>query len=842
MNHLDEQAATLAQKIKHLIITASGHTAEEASNEECFQALCTALREEMIINQTAALNTIEQKKVKMAYFLSMEYLPGRLLGNTISNLGATDLIKAILAKLNRNLKDLIPCESDPGLGHGGLGRLASCFLDSLATLQYPVRAYGLRYQYGIFEQEIWNGIQVEKPDCWLFHTNPWESRNEAHAVTVQFKGHPTLAHNTNGDPIELLHHSEEVRALPYDTPIVGFSTTPNYSVLTLRLWSTKESPRNFQLQRYNAGFFEQAAENTSLTDLLYPNDNTELGKRIRLKQEFLLVSASLQDIIRHVLKVHEDMSAFIDKVRIQINDTHPALVIAELVRLLTQEFNFSWKLALETCQTVCSYTNHTILREALEEWNELRLKEFLPRQYRIIQKLNQEFCDSVRAKFPGDEERIRRVSIIQDNQIRMAHLAIIGSHHINGVAKLHSELLKKKIFPDFFELYPNRFTNITNGVTQRRWLLQANPLLAAFITERIGTGWITDFSEIQKLAEFAEDFKSQEAFLSIKQQNKKALQAYLAQENPIRGRSGTIIAPSPSFCTDALFDIQIKRFHEYKRQLMNALHLIMIYQELKEDPKARPIRRVSIFGGKAAPNYVLAKQTLDLVYAVCRKIQNDNDVNGQLCALFVENYNVSKAEMLIPAADLSEQISTAGWEASGTGNMKFAMNGALTIGTPDGANLEMQDAVGDRWWPFRFGATAQENQLPYHPSEIYEKHPSIQKALTTLIDGTLATDAHETTAFAQIYKYLTQSDPYRVLKDLPAYYKTQKQVEELFLRPNLWAETAIQNIAAMSPFSTDASIRNYAEKIWEIEPCPPDLEVLEKVRSEYSEHDQCRIH
>lgn len=840
MDDLNKASSALAQKIKHLIITNSGSTADAATTEEFYQAFCATLREEMMINWTASLETIEQKKVRMAYFLCMEYLPGRLLGNNIANLGAADLVKAILAKLNRNFSDLSACETDPGLGHGGLGRLSSCFLDSIATLHYPVRAYGLRYQYGIFEQEIWDGLQVEKPDRWLLNENPWERRRDSHAVSIRFKGQSTPSQNTHGEPIELLENFEEVRAVPYDTPVIGYSAS-DYSVLMLRLWSTKESPRNFQLQRYNAGFFEQAAENTSLTDLLYPNDNTELGKQIRLKQEFLLVSASLQDIIRHVLKVHGDMFAFADKVRIQINDTHPALVIAELVRILTKDFDFSWRQAWEICQTVCSYTSHSILPEALEEWNEKRMRELLPRQYRIIQRLNQELCDSTRSRFPEDEARIRRLSMIQDTQVRMAHLAIIGSHKVNGVAKLHTELLKTKVFPDFFELFPDRFLNITNGVTQRRWLLHANPLLASFITERIGSGWITDFMQIGKLAKFASDPQSQNAFLAIKKKNKEALETFLARENCIRDRSGKIIAHSASIGSSALFDVHTKRFHEYKRQLMNVLHLIMLYWELKENPEARKVRRFAIFSGKAAPNYVRAKQILDLTYAVCRTLCSDTAVSSRLSAVFIENYNVSKAERIIPAADLSEQISAAGWEASGTGNMKLAMNGALTIGTEDGANIEMREAVGEKWWPFAFGSTAKENQLPYHPQEIYAKNRAIRRAVDSLKEGPFSDTAAESAAFAKIHKYLIKSDPYRVLKDLPAYYEAQQKAEALFLQPHAWAETAIHNIAAMGSFSTDRSIRDYAEKVWELTPCLPNPAILKKVRQEYSEHDQCRL-
>lgn len=832
---LKSKAEQLCQKIKHIIITHTGHTAKDATHEEFYEAFCSALREEVMINWTASVETLHKNKVRSINFLSMEYLPGRYFGKNVSNMGAHELIQAVFEKMGRNYKEIAACESDPGLGHGGLGRLSSCFLDSLATLKYPARAYGIRYQYGIFEQEIWNGVQVERPDCWLLNTNPWELRRDIHATSIHYRGNPIHGKNKHGDDVYLLEDFEEVRALPFDTPVVGYSETPDFSVVLLRLWSTKESPRNFHLQRYNAGFLDQAAENTSLTDVLYPSDNTELGKRMRLKQEFLLVSASLQDIIRRHLKVYQEMESFVEKVRIQINDTHPALVIAELIRKLTKDFEFPWKEAVEISRTVCSYTNHTILREALEEWNEHRVVELLPRQHQIIQKLNAEFCDSIRGKFPSDEERVRRLSLIEHGQIRMAHLAIYGTHTVNGVAQLHSEILKQKVFKDFYDLYPEKFTNVTNGVTHRRWLLFANPLLAEFITKRIGKDWIFDFSQIQKLAAYASDPNSQEEFLAIKRKNKQELLTFLARENPLRDNFGKIIENTKALNENALFDVHIKRIHEYKRQLLNALHLIMVYLDLIENPEARKISRLALFGGKAAAGYARAKQSLELISAISRKFREDPKINQKLAVIFVENYNVSKAELMIPAADLSEQISTAGWEASGTGNMKLAMNGALTIGTEDGANIEMRLAVGDAWWPFRFGASAEENERPYQPWEVYNSNPLIKRAVDTLKDGLFATTDLMNSSFNQIFASLVENDPFRVLQDLSSYYETQKKVEELYSTPEKWAEFAIHNIAAMGPFSTDRSIHDYAKNIWGISPYAIDPEILKKVREEYSE-------
>jgi starch phosphorylase len=833
------QVEKLAQHIKHLIITQSGRKVEQATIQEFYTALCTVLREESMVNWSAAIDTFHTKQVRMVNFISMEYLPGRLLANNIANIGAQDLIQALLVKMNRSYSDLINCEPDQGLGNGGLGRLSSCFLDSLATLHYPARAYGLRYQYGIFDQEIWNGSQVERPDCWLLNQNPWESRRDIYAVNVHFAGTPIRAQNKHGDEVYLLENQEEVRALPFDTPIIGYAKQSDFTVLTLRLWSTKESPRNFQLQRYNAGFLDQASENTSLTDVLYPSENNELGKRVRLKQEFLLASASLQDIIRRHLETYGNLSNFADKVRIQINDTHPALIIAEIVRTLMKNYEFSWQNAWEVCQECCSYTNHTILQEALEEWNEHRFEELIPRQYKIIQWLNQQLCDQLRTVYPKDEAKVRRMSIFHKGQTRMAHLAIIGSHHVNGVAKLHSDILKNQLFPDFSTFYPQKFVNVTNGISHRRWLLEANPLLAEFISQRIGRHWICDFSQIKKLASFAKDPKSQQQFLVIKRKNKEILIDFLKKENPLRDAFGKALASSPTLDADALFDVQIKRIHEYKRQLLHALHLIILYQEIKENPASRPIRRFSIFGGKAAPSYTEAKDIIQLITCIARKINNDPLTQHQLCVVFVENYNVTKAEIIIPAADLSEQISTAGWEASGTSNMKLAMNGALTIGTEDGANIEMRASSGSPAWPFSFGATAAENKAPYKAADIYVQNPKIQQALKALKDGSFTQTAEETQIAEKIYQNLIEKDFYRVLADLPSYYETQKKVENLFQNPSAWAEIAIQNIAGMGPFSADASIQNYAKEIWKIEPCSTEPELLNKVREDYIEHDRC---
>jgi glycogen phosphorylase len=843
---LDQHADMLVAKIKHYLITAMGRVLDEANLDEIYRALCYALREEVMIRWLASSRTHAKKNVRMLYYFSMEYLPGRILSNNITNLESNDVVRLVLNKLNKNLADIITRETDPALGNGGLGRLASCFMDSLATHHYPAQGYGLRYQYGTFEQQLWEGVQIEAPDCWLLGENPWEFRRDLRKVTIKYCGHTNPTTNIHGDEILTLQDFEEVWALPFDVPIIGYAVNSIYSVCTLRLWTTKESPRNFQLQRFNAGHLDQAAENTTLTDVLYPSDHHEIGKRIRLKQEYLLVSASLQDIIRHYLSSHDNFRTFADKIRIQINDTHPALAIPELIRLLTQTHDLPWKMAVDITLACTSYTNHTILSEALEQWDQNLFYYLLPRQYKIIERLNYEFCNSIRTKYPQDEPKIQRMSIIENGKVRMANLSIVGSHNVNGVAALHTEILKSTVFKDFHDAFPSKFLNITNGVTQRRWLLHCNPDLAKFIIKSIGTGWITDFNQISQLAQRASEVSMQEEFLQIKRKNKHRLIEYINQNNKIRNSVGEIVFPPPIIDVNSLFDVQIKRIHEYKRQIMNILHLIMVYFEILENPKeSQRIKRTSIIGGKAAAGYETAKDTLRLIHCVARKVNRDPSINGLLKIVLIENYNVSKAEVIIPAADLSEQISLAGMEASGTGNMKLAMNGALTIGTNDGANIEMREAVTDRWWPFAFGCSAAEiakikTESSYNPRDIYNNNPRIRRAIDTLRDRTFATSEAEHQVFSDLFHKLIEGhyggppDRFFSLKDLDDYYNTQKRVETLFQEPGKWAECAIQNIAGMAKFSTDFSIKNYSEKIWDITPCPPDDEIFERVKHEYS--------
>ena len=850
---LDLQIDVLTKKIKHYLITTLSRTLTEASDHEFYRALCWSLREEIMINWTAAEHAFNHQRVRKLYYLSMEYMPGRLLNNTVTNLSHHDLIHGLLKKTGRSMPKLWSLEPEMGIGNGGLGRLASCLMDSLATQRYPACGYGLRYQYGIFEQEILLGQQVEKPDCWLLFENPWELRRDDQAVFVHFGGHYKKRLNTSGAEVYDLLDSEEVRALPFDYPIVGYSNSSSFPVLTLRLWSTKDSPRNFSLQRFNAGDMGIAGENTGLTDVLYPNDNHEAGKRIRLKQEFLLVTASLQDIINQHLSIYGNLDQFADKVRIQINDTHPALAIVELIHLLMHHHEMTLERAFEVTQTVVSYTNHTVLKEALEEWNILRLKTLLPRQYELIVKIDQLLRHTVETRCPHEPQLFHEVSILKNDQVRMAHLSIFGSHKVNGVAKLHSQLLKDYVFKDFFKIFPERFTNVTNGITQRRWLLCANPDLAKLISETIGLDWILDFSQIKKLLPYKNDPIFLERLMKIKMTNKQRLIDEYSAKLIERHRVAFGADYVPFLDVEALYDVQIKRIHEYKRQLMNALHALILFHELQEQSLPRAVKRMIIFSGKAAPGYALAKSVITFIYCLMRAIERHPTAKNFLKIAYIENYNVSQAEKIIPAADLSEQISTASCEASGTGNMKLAVNGALTIGTDDGANIEMKEAIGEDDWPFGFGSSAARNiemgkLHSYHPHHLIEQVPMIKKAVTSLINDSLAETDEERKALRFIHQSLVEgiyhsaADRYFALNDLMEYYTTQKKAELLYQDKTRWAQTVVANIAGMGFFSTDRAIADYAEKIWHIDQVAVDEQELTKIRNEYRELDRCRIY
>jgi len=838
---VEEEAQFLAKKVHHFLMTILGRLPEQAHPIELFQALSYALREKVIANWIATTRTIHESQARRVYYLSMEYLPGRMLLQNVSNLHAHHMMKRVAHLCNYDYRSIAELEPDLGLGNGGLGRLASCLMESLATQRYPAMGYGLRYQYGIFEQQLWDGVQMETPDCWLLHANPWGLRHDHSAQTIKLAGKTKEALNAQGEHILHLTDYEMVRAIAFDFPIIGFSKKADYNVNTLRLWSTKESPRNFQLQRYNAGQIGAAAENTTLTDVLYPNDDNDMGKRTRLKQEFLLVSASLQDIIERHFHIYQEIRSFADKVRIQINDTHPTLVVAELTRILMTHYDYTLDEAWEVTSEVVSYTNHTILPEALEEWNQERLRTLLPRQHRIIELINDRFLKKV----PTAEKK-ESLSIIHNGQVRMAHLAIIGSHKVNGVAKLHGKILQEQTFKDFLPLYPDKFTYVTNGVTQRHWLWQSNPMLSEFITELIGDKWVTDFSEIKKLANFASDPAIQTKFLAVKQKNKERLVRFIDTHCFLHDAAGRSKVDKTPIALDSLFDVQIKRIHEYKRQLMSALHVIMLYFDLLENPKSRLIKRTVIVAGKAAAGYHTAKAIIHLIYLLGRKINHDARIGDRLKVIFLENYSVTKAEHIIPAAELSTQISTAGMEASGTGNMKLTMNGALTIGTEDGANIEMREAVGDKYWPFSFGAHVEElhkleQENSYHPKELYLQEPKIKQAVDALTDGTFTESSAELASMQHLTESLLtgsggqKADRYFMLYDLMAYYKMQQKVELLYTDSHKWAEFSLYNMAGMSTFSSDVSVKKYAEDIWQIKPYPVDPEILREVTESYKQ-------
>jgi len=843
MHSSQDSADLLIAKIKHYLITMRGKVLKEASNQEFYSAFCLALREQITLNWAAMEASRREQNPRTLYYLSLEYLPGRFIVNNIYNAGVEELTLEVLKRTGRKFIDLISAEWDPGLGNGGLGRLAACFMESLATKSMPARGYGLRYQYGIFEQEIWDGIQIERPDIWLYEMNPWERRNDSCAVTVRFADTPPHNPNLSVDELWKIRTEDAVRALPFDYPIVGQHTKEQMPVLTLRLWSTEESPGNFKLQKYNCGDIAQAAENLTLTNVLYPNDNNDVGRRIRLKQEFLLVSASIQDIFREQEELGNSVESFSDKVRIQMNDTHPALAVAELMRILTQEKKVEWNKALETTTACCSFTIHTVLKEAHEQWSQGLLDDLLPTHLDIIKRLNQDVRSVVSTKCNNDPEVFKETEILWDGMARMTPLAIFGSHKVNGVAKLHTEILKEHVCQGYYKLFPERFINVTNGVTHRKWLLYSNPELAHLITDCIGDGWILNFDEIRKLEEHAGKHEVQEAFLKIKRGCKERLIEFLKSHSTHRDEHGKVIHDEKIFDPSALFDVQIKRIHEYKRQLMTILHAMMIYFELLEDLNSH-IPRTIIIAGKAAPGYETAKNIIRLINCVARKVNCDPAIQNKLKIVFIENYNVSRAQFIIPGADLSEQISTAGLEASGTGNMKLSMNGALTIGTEDGANIEMRESVGDEWWPFRFGLTSEEVELSlrdrtYNPHDVISNHPLIEKAINSLMDGTFAEKEDESASFASLFNLLVNGqngdppDRYFVLADLISYAETQKKAEELFQDPYNWAEYCLHNIAGMGPFSVDRTIAEYAKHIWMVDPYKTDQKIFMKIRDEY---------
>ena len=792
---------TLKKMIRENVKTLYRKTLEAASAEEVYQAAVFAVRDVITDKWMKTHDEYYEKDVKVVYYLSMEFLMGRFFGNGLINLEMYDEVKEVLEELGIDYNMVEDAEPDPGLGNGGLGRLAACFLDSLSTLQLPAYGCGIRYHYGIFEQKIENGYQVEAPDNWLENGDPWGIKRNEYAVEVKFGGNVRAVPKGNGEYRFVQENYQSVIAVPYDYPVIGYG---NNTVNTLRLWEAR-AKNKLDLKFFNEGNYQKAAEEellaSTMTDVLYPADEHIQGKELRLRQQYFFISATVQRVVERFKKHHTNFHELPDKVAFQLNDTHPTVAVAELMRVLVDENDVPWDDAWEITRKVCAYTNHTIMAEALEKWPMELFSRLLPRIYQIVEEINRRYCLELQAKYGMDHEKLRR----------MAYLAIVGSHSVNGVAALHTEILKHQELKDFYELYPEKFNNKTNGITQRRWLLHANHGLAGLISETIGDGWITELTELEKLLPYAEDENFRRRFMEIKKANKVALAKY------IKETKGIDINP------DSIFDIQVKRLHEYKRQLLNVLHIIGLYNQLKMNPGMDMVPRTFIFGAKAAAGYRRAKLIIKLINAVADVVNNDPTIEGKIKVVFMENYRVSLAERLIPAADVSEQISTAGKEASGTGNMKFMLNGALTVGTMDGANVEIYEEVG-KDNIFIFGMSAEEVQAKYQthydPWFIYNMNQEVRMALTSLIDGTFD---QNTDLFRELYDALLngcggRADEYFVLEDYADYARAQWDIDRAYRDQTKWAKMAIVNVAKSGKFSSDRTIRQYAEEIWDLKP------------------------
>ena len=785
----------------------------EATKRELYDVAASSVMDMLQPSVFATRTAQEAPDVRQMYYFSAEFLMGRALSNNLNNTGMRAVLEELLEELGVSYTDIEDEEPDAGLGNGGLGRLAACFLDSLATLDYPGHGYGIRYQYGMFEQRIINGQQVEYPDNWRKYRDPWEVRRDDRAVLVRFGGTPVCTQQPNGDLLYTLENAEEVIATPYDMAIIGYDTN---TINRLRLWEAS-SADGFDLQLFNnmeytaAVARQNSAENISR--VLYPNDSGPSGKALRLKQQYFFTSASLQDLLNAFIRKHgTDFTKFSQYNVIQLNDTHPVVAIPELMRLLMDEHHLGWDAAWKIVTKTFAYTNHTILAEALEKWPIDIFQGLLPRVYQIVEEINRRFLGELREKYPADWKKHNKMAIIGEGKIRMAWLAIAGSFSVNGVAALHTDILKKKELADWYGLYPEKFNNKTNGVTQRRWLLTANPELAAFITKHIGTGWIKDLPQLKKLEKLVDNADALKELIAIKKHNKEALAAFLKKTQ------GVTIDP------DSVFDVQIKRLHEYKRQLLNVLHIMTLYNKLLENPDYDPIPQTFIFGAKAASGYRRAKAIIKLINTIADRINNDHRVNGKLKVVFAENYRVSAAEKIFPASDVSEQISTAGKEASGTGNMKFMINGALTLGTLDGANIEIVEEAGAEN-AFIFGLTADEilsmeAAHSYNPQEYINRNPALAKALNQLIDGTYT--AAGDNSFRELYDSLVygvegqRPDVYYVLADFDAYSEAHERVLEAYKDPMKWAKMCLLNIARSGKFSSDRTIEDYVQDIWKL--------------------------
>ena len=805
-----------------------GKTLEEAHEFELYNAVSKVALDYAMEKWYNTKKTYAKKQVKQTYYFSAEFLMGRFMGNNLINLQINDIIKETLNELGVDINKIEDHEMDAGLGNGGLGRLAACFLDSLATLALPGHGYGLRYKYGMFEQKIENGFQVEYPDDWTKYGDPWSIKRMDRVFEVKFGGQIEVHRDEFGKEYFKRVNTETVHAVAYDVPVIGYG---NDTVNTLRLWEAR-SPEGFDLKLFNDQTYLQASAKAvqaeDISRVLYPNDTEKDGKLLRLKQQFFFTSASLQDIIRRYKSIFgNDFSKFAEKVAIQLNDTHPVVAIPELMRIFLDKEKLGWDEAWNICKNVFAYTNHTILSEALEKWDIPLFQPLLPRIYQIIEEINRRFVAELQEKYPGDWERINKMSIIGNGQVRMAWLAIVGSHKVNGVAKLHTEILKNTELKEWNELYPEKFLNETNGITQRRWLLKSNPELAALITELIGDKWITDLYELKKLEQYLDDDNVLNRVSEIKQHNKEKLAKY------IKDTTGIEVDPH------SIFDIQVKRLHEYKRQLLNVLHIMDLYNKLKENPYLDVEPRTFIFGAKSAAGYRRAKGIIKLINAVTEKVNNDSEINGKIKVVFLENYRVSLAEKIFPSADVSEQISTASKEASGTGNMKFMLNGALTLGTMDGANVEIVEEVGLEN-AFIFGLSAQEVENyqangGYNPFDEYNSVEGLKKVVDQLGDGTY--DDNHTGIFKELQNSLlygvdgSRPDVYFLLKDFASYREAQDRLQKQFKDKREWTRKALKNIANAGKFSSDRTIAEYAKEIWNIEP----VEVEDYIVEDYIE-------
>ena len=788
-------------------------TLKEASEQQIFQAVCYAVKDTIIDNWMDTQKAYEKKDPKTVYYLSMEFLMGRALGNSLINLCEYKEVAQALKELGIDINLVEDQERDAALGNGGLGRLAACFLDSLATLGYSAYGCGIRYRYGMFKQEIRDGYQIEVPDNWLKDGNPFELRRPEYAKIVKFGGYVKVDVDEFGES----HFSQEgyqsVQAIPYDLPIVGYG---NRIVNTLRIWDAQPI-ECFQLDSFDKGDYKMAVEQENLArnicEVLYPNDNHYAGKELRLKQQYFFISASIQEAVEKYMRSHDDVRNLHEKVVFQLNDTHPTVTVAELMRILMDDYGLGWDEAWAVTTKTCAYTNHTIMSEALEKWPIELFSRLLPRIYQIVEEINRRFVEQIRAKYPGNEEKVRKMAIIYDGQVKMAHLAICAGFSVNGVARLHTEILKNQELKDFYEMMPEKFNNKTNGITQRRFLLHGNPLLADWVTGRVGDDWIKNLPKINKLKVFADDPKAQQEFMNIKYKNKVRLAKYILENNGIE------VDPR------SIFDVQVKRLHEYKRQLLNILHIMYLYNELKEHPDMEFYPRTFIFGAKAAAGYRTAKLTIKLINSVADVVNNDPSIKGKIKIVFIEDYRVSNAEWIFAAADVSEQISTASKEASGTGNMKFMLNGAVTLGTMDGANVEIVEEVGKEN-AFIFGLSSQEvidyeNKGGYNPQEIFNNDPDIRKVLMQLINGYFAPNDPE--LFRDLYNSLlntqvsSRADTYFILKDFKAYAEAQRKVEEAYRDEKRWAKMAILNVACSGKFTSDRTIQQYVDEIWHLD-------------------------